>query len=151
MSWQFQLVCLSIATHNSVLGIRHLRLEGRIAVSQPSSSKMQRLLDAFRHDRYPGGFPTARDVDAVVKRLMSEFRDWCGQQGLSSALKEAEQESAVLEAAAELEEDFGKLAAQGKARSVSVPKADGTIERRWILTSGLKAPPPLRPDTPDRN
>jgi hypothetical protein len=120
-------------------------------MSQPSRTKLQQLLDAFRRDRYSGEFPTAGDVDVVVKRLMSEFQDWCEQQGLSSALKEAEQDAAVLEAAAELEEDFGRLAAQGKARSVSVPKADGTIERRWILTSGLNAAPPLRPDTPDRN
>jgi hypothetical protein len=82
---------------------------------------------------------------------MSEFQDWCEQQGLSSELKEAEQEAAVLEAAAELEEDFGRLAAQGRARSISVPKADGTIERRWILSVCLKALPPLRRDTPDRN
>jgi hypothetical protein len=120
-------------------------------MSRQSKTKLELLLDAFRRNRYSGEFPTARDVDAVVKRLMSEFQDWCEQQSLSSALKEAEQEAAVLEAAAELEEDFGRLAAKGKARSVSVPKADGTIARRWILTSGLKAPPPLRPDTPDRN
>jgi hypothetical protein len=120
-------------------------------VSRQSRTKLQQLLDAFRHDRYSGEFPTARDADAVVKRLMSEVQDWCEQQGLSSALKEAQKEAAVLDAAAELEEDFGRLAAQGKARSISVPKADGTIERRWILTSGPKASPPLRPDTPDRN
>jgi hypothetical protein len=120
-------------------------------MGQQSRTTLQQLLDAFREARYPGAFPTARDEGALVKRLMSEFQDWCNQQGLSSALKDAEEEAAILDAAAELEDDFADLAAKGKARSVSVPKADGTIERRWILTSGVKAPPPLRPDTPDRN
>lgn len=115
-------------------------------MGQPSRTKLQQLLDAFRLARYPCGFPSARDAETLVKRLMSEFQDWCSQQGLSSALRDAEKEAEVLEAAAELEEDFSELAAEGKARSVSVPKADGTIERRWILTSGLKVPPPLRPD-----
>jgi hypothetical protein len=120
-------------------------------MSRPSRTKLQQLLDAFRHDRYPGGFPTGRDEDTVVKRLMSEFQDWCERHGLSSALKAAEEEAAILEAAAELEDDFGRLAAEGNARSVSARKADGTIERRWMLRSGRKAPPPVRPDKPDRN
>jgi hypothetical protein len=76
---------------------------------------------------------------------MSEFRDWCSRQGLATALEKAEKEAALVEAAEELEDAFAELAAEGKARSVCVPKADGTIERRWSFTSKGKAAPPLRP------
>src|SRR5262249_45760758 len=120
-------------------------------MSQPARTKLQRLLDAFRQARYPGGFPTSRDADAIVRRLIAELESWCKPQGLSSALKEAEEEAEVLAAAAELEEGFGRLAAEGKARSICVKKADGTIERLWSLTSGMKAPPRLGSDTRERN
>jgi hypothetical protein len=82
---------------------------------------------------------------------MSEFKDWCNQQGLAAALKKAEKEAALLEAAEELEGAFARLAAEGRAQSICVAKADGTIERQWSFTSKEKAPPPLRPETRDRN
>ncbi len=82
---------------------------------------------------------------------MSEFRDWCSREGLATALEEAEKEAALFEAAEELEDAFAELAAEGKARSICIPKADGTIERRWNLTSKEKDPPQLRPETTDRN
>jgi hypothetical protein len=66
---------------------------------------------------------------------VSEFREWCNQHGLASALEEAEKEAALLELAEKLEDELARLAAQGKARSICVPKADGTMERRWSLTS----------------
>lgn len=67
--------------------------------------------------------------------LMSEFEDWCNQQGFASDLEKAEKEAALSEAAEELEDAFAELAAEGKARSISVPKADGTIERQWSLVT----------------
>jgi hypothetical protein len=69
---------------------------------------------------------------------------------LATALEKAEKEAALLEAADELEDAFGQLAVEGKARSICVPRADGTIERRWSLTSKGKASPKLRPETKDR-
>jgi hypothetical protein len=50
-------------------------------------------------------------------------------------LGKAEEEAALLEAAEELEDAFAELAAEGKARSICVPKADGTIELRWSLSA----------------
>jgi hypothetical protein len=119
-------------------------------MSQHAKTKLQRLLDTFRHARYPDGYPSGRNVDALTKWLMSEFRDWCNQQGLATALEKAEKEAEMLEAAEELEDAFAELAAEGKARSICVPKADGTIERRWSLTSKGKASPSSRPETRDR-
>jgi len=107
-------------------------------MSQHAKTKLQRLLDAFRHARYPDGFPRSRDEDALIKRLMSEFEAWCNEQGLASDLEEAEKEATLSEAAEELEDAFAELAAEGKARSISVPKADGTIERRWSFVSKEK-------------
>jgi hypothetical protein len=107
-------------------------------MSQHARTKLQRLLNAFRHTRYPDGYPSNRNEDALAKRLMSEFRDWCNRQGLANALEEAEEEAALLEAADELEDAFAELAAEGKARSICVLKADGTIERRWSFTSKKK-------------
>src|SRR3989442_7389195 len=92
-------------------------------MNQPANTKLQQLLDAFREVRYPGGYPTSRNEDALARRLMSEFKDWCSQQGLAAALEEAEKEAALLEAADELEDSFGELAAEGKARSICVPEA----------------------------
>jgi hypothetical protein len=120
-------------------------------MSQRAKTKLQRLLDAFRHARYPDGYPSSRNEDALAKRLMSEFRDWCNRQGLAVTLQKAEKEAALLEAAEELEDAFAELAAEGKARSICVPKADGTIERRWSFTSKERASPQPRPETPDRN
>ena len=110
-------------------------------MNQRPKTGLQRLLDAFRHARYPDGFPRSRDEDALTKRLMSEFEDWCNQQGLASDLKKAEKEATILAAAEELEDAFAELAAKGKARSICVPRADGTIERRWWLVWKEKAPP----------
>jgi hypothetical protein len=107
-------------------------------MSHHAKTKLQRLLDAFRHSRYPDGYPSGRNEDALAKRLMSEFRDWCSQQGLDTALEKAEDEAALLEAAEELEDAFAELAAEGKAGSICVPRADGTIERRWSFTSKKK-------------
>ena len=104
-------------------------------MNEPGKTKQQRLLDAFRHARYPDGYPSGRNEDALAKRLMLEFRKWCNQQGLDTALEKAEEEAAVLDAAEELEDAFAELAAKGKARSIIVPRADGTIERRWSFTS----------------
>jgi hypothetical protein len=120
-------------------------------MSKHAKTKLQRLLDAFWHARYPDGYPSSRNEDALAKRLMSEFKEWCNRQGLATALEKAEKEAAMLVAAEELEEAFSELAAEGKARSICVPKADGTIERRWSLTSKEKASPQLRPETNDRN
>jgi hypothetical protein len=120
-------------------------------MSQLAKTKLQRLLDSFRHARYPDGYPSSKNEDALAKRLMSEFRDWCNQQGLATALEEAEKEVALLEAAEYLEDAFAELAAEGKARSICVPKADGTIERRWSLTSKGKASPRPRLESRDRN
>jgi len=120
-------------------------------MSQHAKTKLQRLLDAFRHSRYPDGYLSSRNEDALTKRLMSEFRDWCKRQGFATALEEAEEEAALLEAAEELEGAFAELAAEGKARSICVPKADGTIERRWSLTSKEKASPKKRVETQDNN
>ena len=97
------------------------------------------------------GIPPGRNEDALAKRLMSEFRDWCSREGLATALEEAEKEAVLLEAAEELEDAFAGLAAEGKAKSICVPKADGTIERLWSLTSKEKASPRPRPETQDRN
>jgi len=116
-------------------------------VSQNAKNSLQRLLDAFRHARYPGGFPCSWDEDALTKMLMSEFEDWCNQQGLASDLEKAEKEATLSEAAEELEDAFADLAAKGKARSISVPKADGTIERRWSLVTKKKASTQSRPKT----
>jgi len=120
-------------------------------MSQDAKTKLQRLLDAFREARYPSGYPTSRNEDTLARRLISEFKDWCNQQSLATALEEAEKEAALLEAAEELEDSFSELAAEGKAQSICVPRADGTIERRWSLTSKKKASPPLLPETRDRN
>ena len=116
-------------------------------MSQHSKSSLQTLLDAFRHARYPDGYFCTGNEDALAKKLMSEFREWCNQQGLGAALEEAEKEAAVLEAAEELEDDLARLAAEGKARSICIPRADGTIERRWSLVSKRKASPNLRSKT----
>jgi hypothetical protein len=83
--------------------------------------------------------------------LMSEFEDWCNQQDLASDLKKAEKEAVLSEAAEELEDGFAELAAQGKARSISVPRADGTIERRWSLVTKKKASSQSRPRTQENN
>jgi hypothetical protein len=120
-------------------------------MSHHAKTKLQRLLDAFQHARYPDGYPSSRNEDALANRLMSEFRKWCTRQGLATALKQAENEAALLVAAEELEDAFGELAAEGKARSICVAKADGTIERRWSLTSKGKASPRPRPRSRDRN
>src|SRR5437867_199195 len=88
-------------------------LEPDIAMSQHAKTKLQRLFDAFREARYPGGYPASRNEDALARRLMSEFKGWCHQQGLATALEEAEREAALLEAADELEDSFGELAAEG--------------------------------------
>jgi len=56
----------------------------------------------------------------------------------------------VAGAAEELENAFAELAADGKARSICVPKADGTIERRWSFTS-KGTPLPQRRETRDSN
>jgi hypothetical protein len=85
------------------------------------------------------------------KRLMSEFRDWCNRRGLAGALEKAEEEAALLVAAGELEDAFAELAAEGKARSICVPKADGTIERRWTLASKEQACQQPQPETRDNN
>ena len=127
-----------------------LRASG-LPLTQHAKTKLQRLLDAFQHARYPGGYPSGRNEDALAKRLMSEFRDWCNHQGLPTALETAEEEAALKVAAEELEDAFAELAAEGKARSICVPRADGTIERRWSFTSKEKASPQLRPETRDRN
>ncbi len=121
-----------------------------IPMSQHAKTKLQRLLDAFQHARYPNGYPSSRNEDALAKRLMSEFKEWRNQQALAIALEEAEKEAAPLEAAEELEDAFAELAAEGKARSICVPKADGTIDRQRSLTSKEKVSPPL-PETRDRN
>jgi hypothetical protein len=84
-------------------------------------------------------YPSGSNEDALAKRLMSEFRDWCERQGLAAALEKAEDEAALLETAEQLEDAFAELAAEGKARSICVPKADGTIERRWSFTSKGKS------------
>jgi hypothetical protein len=120
-------------------------------VSQHAKTDLQRLFDAFRHARYPDGFPLSRDEDALARRLMSEFQDWCNQQGLRFDLEKAEKEAALLEAADELEDALAKLAAAGKARSISVPRADGTIERRWSLVMKKKASPQSRTKTQENN
>ena len=120
-------------------------------MNQRTKTDLQRLLDAFRHARYPGGYPSGRDKDALAKRLMAEFRDWCSRQGLATALEKAEEEAALLEASEELENAFAELAAEGKARSICVPKADGTVERRWSLTSKESASPQPRPESQDKN
>jgi len=120
-------------------------------VSQNAKNSLQRLLDAFRHARYPDGFPRSRDEDASTKRLMSEFEDWCNQQGLASDLEKAQKEAALSEAAEELEDAFAELAAKGRARSISIPRADGTIERRWSLVTKKKASSQLRPKTQENN
>jgi hypothetical protein len=120
-------------------------------VNQRPKTDLQRLLDAFRHSRYPDGYPSGRNEDAFAKRLMSEFKDWCNKQGLATALKEAEKEAALLEAAEELEDAFGKLAAEGKARSICVLKADGTIERRWSLVTKKTTSSQARPKTQENN
>jgi hypothetical protein len=120
-------------------------------MSQHSKTKLQGLLDAFRHSRYPDGYPSSRNEDALTKRLMSEFREWCNGQGLTTALEKAEEEAALLVAAEELEDAFAELAAEGKARSICVPKADGTIEQRWSFTSKGKASRQLRRETRDNN
>ena len=114
-------------------------------------TELQRLLDAFRHARYPDGFPHSTDEDALAKRLVSEFKDWCNQQGLASDLEKAEKEAALAEAAEELEDAFVELAAKGKARSISVPRADGTIERRWSLVTKRKASPQSQSETRENN
>ncbi len=120
-------------------------------MSQYTKNSLQRLLDAFRHARYPDGFPLSRDEDSLAKMLMSEFEDWCNQQGLASHLEKAEKEAALLEAAEELEDAFVELAAQGKARSISFPRADGTIERRWSLVTKKKSSSRSRPKTHENN
>jgi hypothetical protein len=120
-------------------------------VSQNAKNSLQLLLDAFRHARYPDGFPLSRDEDTLAKMLMAEFQDWCNQQGLASVLDKAEKETALSEAAEELEDAFAELAAEGKARSISVPRADGTIERRWSLVTKKKAAPQARPKTQENN
>ena len=104
-------------------------------MSQHSKIDLQQLLDAFRHARYPDGFPRSKDEDALTKKLMSEFEPWCNEQDLASDLKKAEKEAALSEAAEELEDAFAELAAEGKVRSISVPRADSTIERRWSLVT----------------
>jgi hypothetical protein len=104
-------------------------------MSRHSKASLQQLLDEFRHACYPDGYPATRNEDALTKKLMSEFRIWCDQHGLSSVLEKAEKEAALSEAAEKLEDEFARLAAEGKARSICVPKADGTMERRWSLTT----------------
>jgi hypothetical protein len=120
-------------------------------MSQYAKTDLQRLLDAFRHARYPDGVPHGRDEDALTKRLMSEFQEWCNQQGLASDLEKAEKEAALLEAAEELENAFAELAAEGKAQSICVPRADGTIERRWSFTSKEKPSREPRPGPREHN
>jgi hypothetical protein len=120
-------------------------------MSQKSKTSLQQLLDEFRHARYPNGYPRSRNEDALAKRLMAEFSAWCNQQGLATALEKAEKEAALLEAAEELEDAFARLAAERKARSICVPRADGTIERRWSLISKEKTSPEIGPETRDRN
>ena len=120
-------------------------------MSRNLKTDLQQLLDAFRHARYPDGFPPNEDEDVLAKRLISEFEDWCNQQGLAADLERAEKEAALSEAAEELEDAFAELAAQGKARSIIVPRADGTIERRWSLISKEQRSPQERPDTRDNN
>jgi hypothetical protein len=83
--------------------------------------------------------------------LTSEFEDWCNQQSLASDLEKAEKEASLLEAAEELEDAFAELAAKGKARSISFPRAEGTIERRWSLVTKKKASPQSRPKTQENN
>jgi hypothetical protein len=122
-----------------------------VPMSQQAKTKLERLLDAFRQARYPDGYPSSRNEDVLAKRVMSEFREWCNGQGWATALEEAEKEAALLEAAEELEDAFAGLAGEGKARSICVPRADGTIERRWSFTSKEKASPHLRPETRERN
>jgi len=109
------------------------------------------IAEGFDMTNPHGRDPASRNEGALATRLMSEFKDWCNQQGLAATLEEAEKEAALLEAADELEDSFGELAAEGKAQSICVPKADGTIERRWSLTSKEKTPPQLQPDTWDCN
>ena len=120
-------------------------------MSQRAKTRLQRLLDAFRHARYPDGYPSSRNQDALAKKLMSEFKEWCNRQGLAAALEKAEEEAALLVAAEKLEDAFAELASEGKARSICVPKADGTIERRWSLTSKGKASPRPRPEPGERS
>ena len=120
-------------------------------MSQHAKNSLQRLLDAFRHARFPDGFPLSRDENTLAKMLMSEFQDWCNQQGLASHLEKAEKRGHTLEAAEELEDAFAELAAKGRARSISVPKADGTIERRWSLVTKKKASSQSRPKTQKNN
>src|SRR5260370_25496306 len=103
-------------------------------MSQNAKTKLQRLLDVFRHARYPDGYPSSKNEDALTKQLTSEFRDWCNRQGLATALEEAEKEVALLEAAEYLEDAFAELAAEGNSRSICVPTPDGPIARRWSLT-----------------
>ena len=135
----------------TVLGVFPPLKQQGFTVSQNAKNSLQRLLDAFRHARYPDGFPRSRDEDASTKRLMSEFEDWCNQQGLASDLEKAQKEAALSEAAEELEDAFAELAVKGKARSISIPKADGTIERRWSLVTKKKASSQLRPKTQENN
>ena len=123
----------------------------RNLITKCGKSKLQRFFYAVRLCRYPDGYPSGRNQDALVKRLMSEFKEWCNRQGLATALEEAEKEAALLEAAEELEDGFAELASEGKAESICVPRADGTIERRWSLMSKAKASPRPRPGTRDRN
>jgi hypothetical protein len=79
------------------------------------------------------------------------MRDWCNRQGLAAVLEKAEEEAALLEAAEELEDAFAELAAEGKARSICVPKADGTIERRWTLVTKETTSSQARPKTQENN
>jgi hypothetical protein len=125
--------------------------EFEIHMSQHAQTKLQRLLDAFQHARYPDGYPSGSNEDALAKRLMSEFRNWCHRQGLTGALEQAEKEASLLEAAEELEDAFARLAAEGKARSICVPRADGTIERRWSLVTKETTSSQARPKTQENN
>ena len=75
----------------------HLKLYLGVQVKRPPKTNLQRLLDTFRHARYPDGFPLTEDEDAMVKKLVSEFHAWCRRQGLATALEQAEKEAAVLE------------------------------------------------------
>ena len=122
-----------------------------ISVSRNLKTDLFRLLDAFRRACYPDGFPLNEDEDALTKRLMTEFEDWCNQQGLAADLERAEEKAALMEAAEELDDAFAELAAQGKARSISVPRADGTIERRWSFISKEQRSPQKRLDKHDNN
>ena len=122
-----------------------------IPMSRNLKTDLLRLLDAFRNVRYPDGFPFNEDEDALTKRLKAEFKDWCHQQGLAADLERAEKEAALMEAAEELDDAFAELAAQGKAQSISVPRPNGTIERRWSFISKEKRSPQKPLDTYDNN